>query len=109
MEFPKTCCKNAAKGDEPFRSCGKPAAHWFLHDEDICSYCDEHKYTCGIPLAEGAVMNRSDFIKKYKGKNWKAPIEEFVRQAPEFRGEETLAKLIGILMADIEFAIKFPE
>ena len=55
------------------------------------------------------VACRSDFIKKYKTQDaWKAPIEEFIRKAPEFSGDLELARSIGELMADLEFALRFP-
>lgn len=46
-KLPTSCCKNVAGLGEPFRSCDKPAAYWFKHNEDICSYCFEHRYVCG--------------------------------------------------------------
>jgi len=46
--LPKTCCKNV--GTECVGFCNKPAQHWYKHNEDICSYCDEHKCECGIKL-----------------------------------------------------------
>lgn len=56
------------------------------------------------------VACRSDFIEKYKTQtNWKAPIEEFIRKAPEFAGDLELSKRIGELVADLEFALRFPE
>jgi hypothetical protein len=110
MDLPKTCCKAIYDSGTKYPCpCDKPATRWYLHNEDICSFCEEHNYVCGIPIAEGAVMNRSDFIKKYKGQDWKALIEEFILKSPDFPGDTTIAGLIGILMADIEFAIKFPE
>lgn len=39
------CCKNV--GDVYFKACGKPAVHFYLHDRDICPYCEEHNYACG--------------------------------------------------------------
>ena len=56
------------------------------------------------------VACRSDFIKKYKTQDaWKAPIEELIRKAPEFPGDLELSKRIGELVADLEFALRFPE
>lgn len=107
MDLPKTCCKNV--GIQGFVSCDKPATHWYLHDEDICSYCEEHDYQCGLKIDMTPVSNRADFIKKYKSQDaWKIPVEEFIRRSPDFKGDIQLAKLIGVLMADLEFALRFP-
>ncbi len=48
MELPETCCKNV--GAQNFIACNKPATHWYQHNQDICSYCDEHDYQCGTPI-----------------------------------------------------------
>lgn len=45
-ELPTTCCMNVG-GAGPFKSCNKPAATWYRHNDDICSYCEEHDYPCG--------------------------------------------------------------
>jgi hypothetical protein len=42
------CCKNV--GVDKFQACGKPAKTFYKHDEDICSYCEEHDYCCGEPI-----------------------------------------------------------
>jgi hypothetical protein len=47
--LPTTCCMNVG-GHGTFQSCGKTATHWYHHNEDVCSYCDEHDYQCGEPL-----------------------------------------------------------
>jgi hypothetical protein len=49
MALPSTCCKNVAVRG-PFQSCGKTATHWYHHNDDICSYCDQHDYQCGTPI-----------------------------------------------------------
>jgi hypothetical protein len=46
--LPKTCCMNV--GTDGYKACGLPAAHWFRHDTDVCSYCPQHKYQCGDTL-----------------------------------------------------------
>ncbi len=43
--LPTTCCSNI--GDSVFKSCDKPALYWYKHNDDICSYCEEHNYQCG--------------------------------------------------------------
>ena len=51
-KLPKYCCKNVG-GDGPFKPCGAFATHWYTHSgnaEEICSFCDEHNYVCGIPI-----------------------------------------------------------
>ena len=48
-QLPMTCCMNVG-GAGPFKSCDKPAVHWYRHNEDICSYCGEHDYQCGTPI-----------------------------------------------------------
>ena len=50
--LPDTCCRNAAheRGLEGFVPCGETATKWYLHGQDICSYCDRHDYPCGHPL-----------------------------------------------------------
>jgi len=47
-QLPSKCCMNV--GREGFVSCDKPAAYWYRHNEDICSYCGEHDYQCGTPI-----------------------------------------------------------
>ena len=46
----ETCCMNIGKNE--FKSCDKIATSWFLHDEDICSYCNDHPYVCGEPITK---------------------------------------------------------
>lgn len=47
-DFPETCCKVTSQ--EPFKLCNKEATHWYLHNRDICSYCEEHDYQCGVKI-----------------------------------------------------------
>lgn len=44
-----TCCKNIANTG-PVELCSKPTTHHYLHYGDICSYCDEHNYKCGLEI-----------------------------------------------------------
>lgn len=50
--LPTTCCMNV--GVDVYVSCDKPAVHWYRHNEDICSYCEEHDYQCGEPIEVGS-------------------------------------------------------
>lgn len=45
--LPATCCKNVSDGSVVFVACGAPAAFWYLHGDDVCSYCAKHNYQCG--------------------------------------------------------------
>lgn len=47
--LPRQCCMNVARGG-PFKSCNKRASHWYEHNADTCSYCDEHDYVCGAAI-----------------------------------------------------------
>ena len=50
-DFPTTCCSNISGPDyEDFQPCDESACHFYLHNEDICSYCEEHNYVCGEQL-----------------------------------------------------------
>lgn len=44
-DLPQECCRNIGNGRLVY--CDRPATHWYLHNDDICSYCDEHDYQCG--------------------------------------------------------------
>lgn len=48
-QLPSTCCKNIG-GAGPIQLCEKPATHWYLHNDEVCSFCDEHDYQCGTPI-----------------------------------------------------------
>lgn len=62
-------------GNEGFIACDKPATFWYRHNDDICSYCDEHNYACGemvrpdknesnddIPSTNGWILRYGAFI-----------------------------------------------
>ena len=50
-DFPTTCCSNISNSDyEGFQSCDETAMYFYLHNEDICSYCEKHNYVCGEQL-----------------------------------------------------------
>jgi len=49
------CCKNI--GIDKFQACGKPAKTFYKHDDDICSYCEEHDYCCGEPIIIDELVN----------------------------------------------------
>lgn len=74
-DFPRHCCKNVAtgKGDrkqsfrseaEPIKSCDKLAKYWYLHNDDICSYCVEHNYVCGYKLIITETQNGTVLVRK---------------------------------------------
>jgi len=46
-DFPTTCCKNVGGH---YEICDEVACHFYLHNEDVCSYCEEHNYVCGEEL-----------------------------------------------------------
>lgn len=59
----------SSKLNQPFSSkciarygitCDKPATHWYLHNNDICSYCDEHNYICGEDLNKVQTKEEND-------------------------------------------------
>lgn len=54
---PTGCCINTTKTStdvgDPSVWCGKPAVKWCLHNNDVCSYCQEHDYTCGQRIKYG--------------------------------------------------------
>ncbi len=47
--LPMSCCKvvEGDPDDKGIQVCGKLACHWYMHNGDICSYCEEHNYACG--------------------------------------------------------------
>ncbi len=47
-DFPTTCCSNIDGSD--LQSCNENARYFYLHNEDICSYCEKHNYICGEQL-----------------------------------------------------------
>lgn len=47
--LPTTCCKNISNNDK-LKLCDQPAKFWYHHNDDICSYCEIHKYECGEPI-----------------------------------------------------------
>lgn len=49
-----------------------------------------------------AVISLADFKAKYGSLGWRSAIEQFIRLAPEFEGDERLAIQIGVVLADIE-------
>lgn len=49
-----------------------------------------------------AVITLDEFQKKWGTHGWQLPIEEFIRRAPEFKGDLELAKVIGEIFADLE-------
>lgn len=63
-DLPTLCCKNVATNG-PFKSCEKVATHWYLHNGDVCSYCDEHDYVCGEPIKRVKVMNPFRAIRNF--------------------------------------------
>jgi len=73
-----TCCKNI--GTNGIKFCNKPAKHWYLHEDNICSYCEGHNYVCGtkidpIVLAHKMMNNEAseeEIHNLLKGKDKKA-------------------------------------
>ncbi len=53
-----------------------------------------------------AVADLEDFHKKYPDLRWRRILEEFIKRAPAFEGDEPLAEMLGVLAADLEFALK---
>lgn len=41
-DFPTECCSYIWG-----KCCDKPAEHFYFHNKNICSYCEEHNYSCG--------------------------------------------------------------
>ena len=53
IKAPTECFYNVA-AEGPAQWCRAPAAHWYEHNMDICSYCEEHNYACGRKIPVGA-------------------------------------------------------
>lgn len=54
-----TCCMVIKHGnDGKLVFCDKLAESFYKHNGDVCSYCKEHDYVCGEPLAEEQVEKR---------------------------------------------------
>src|SRR5262245_50885751 len=51
-------------------------------------------------------MDIKEFKRKYGTTGWQLPIEEFIRRAPEFKGDEELARLIGGIAADLKSVLE---
>lgn len=54
------CCRNV--GVKKLVYCDKPATHWYLHNDDVCSYCDEHNYQCGEKIDNPAQKSGSGIL-----------------------------------------------
>lgn len=63
VNLPESCCMNIG-GAGPIKFCDKPATHWYQHNEDICSYCDEHDYQCGAPIHGAAEGNEHEQARR---------------------------------------------
>jgi ferredoxin len=50
-KFPTKCCKNVAT-DGTYQSCDKEAEFFYLHSGDICAYCKECHFVCGIKITK---------------------------------------------------------
>lgn len=51
--IPDKCCKCTGNGpDGRALYCGEPTTNWCLHNEDVCSYCEKHRYVCGVQLVK---------------------------------------------------------
>ena len=48
VDFPTTCC--SVIGGINYETCDEVACYFYLHNEDICSYCIKHNYICGEEL-----------------------------------------------------------
>ena len=53
-----------------------------------------------------AVASIHEFRKKYGTQGFQLMVEEFIRRAPEFKGDGDLAKMIGVAAADLQFALE---
>ena len=56
--LPKTCCRVVGMNDKGLAFCSAPALYWYQHNEDICSYCEEHNYVCGEQILRPAKNKR---------------------------------------------------
>lgn len=56
-------------------------------------------------------MRVSEFKAKYgeHGAGLRLVIEEFIKRAPEFKGDSELAKMIGEGMADLEAVLRYSD
>lgn len=45
--LPELCCKVIGSKDNKPITCDKEAKHLYIHNDAVCSYCDEHDYVCG--------------------------------------------------------------
>jgi hypothetical protein len=52
------CIMNVALPSEVFRACMEVASHHYLHNGDVCSYCEKHNHTCGTPLSTEAALEK---------------------------------------------------
>lgn len=48
-----------------------------------------------------------EFKKKYGSKELGILVGEFIKQAPEFKGDRELARKIGRVIGDLEFALDY--
>lgn len=72
-----------------------------VNSKDMAELSKEFK------VSDGSVVESiANFKKKHGHRYWKFAIEEFIRKAPEFCGDEKLAAEIGEMMADLEAALK---
>lgn len=51
-------------------------------------------------------MTVADFVDRYGIRGLGLVVEEFIGRAPEFRGSDALARLIGGMVADLECALE---
>lgn len=51
------CGKNISNNQ--YLACGAQARYFYLHDKDICCYCEKHNYQCGkaLTLEEAKLRN----------------------------------------------------
>lgn len=81
-KLPKTCCSVTGKDqNDNIIFCDELAKHWYIHNNDICSYCEEHNYVCGeeIILSPKPYLNHPMLIhpeiRIRRGKIVQIPIE----------------------------------
>jgi hypothetical protein len=46
------------------------------------------------------------YLQKYGYRGLSVAVGEFIRRAPEFRGDQELAKVLGEMIADLESALQ---
>ena len=51
-------------------------------------------------------MTKAEFLEKYGTKGWILVIENFIQRAPEFHGDQDLAKCIGVIIADLKTVLQ---